>query len=102
MAEATQVTCTDKKCPTHGSLNVRGATFIGKVVSAKERHSAVVGVDYARKVRKYERLEKRRSKLHVHIPHCMSVKEGDTVEVGECRRLSKTKAHVITKILLTV
>ena len=91
--------CNDKKCPHHGSLNLRGATFVGTVVSAKERHSAVVAVDYTRKVRKYERLEKRRSKLHVHVPPCTPVKEGDFVEVSECRKLSKTKAHVVTKIL---
>ncbi len=91
--------CTDKKCPFHGSLRLRGAVFRGKVLSAKERKSAVVGIDYTRKVRKYQRLEKRRSKLHCHVPPCISVKEGDRVEVSECRKLSKTKAHVITKVI---
>lgn len=91
--------CNDAKCPFHGSISLRGALFTGKVISAKERKSAVVAIDYTRKVRKYERLEKRRSKLHCHVPSCLLVKEGDVVEVSECRKLSKTKAHVITKVI---
>ena len=91
--------CNDVKCPFHGTLRMRGAVFIGKVISAKERKSAVVAIDYTRKVRKYERLEKRRSKLHCHVPSCMEVKEGDTVEVAECRKLSKTKSHVVIKVV---
>ena len=91
--------CNDKKCPAHGGLSLRGAVFTGKVVSAKEKRSAVVGIDYTRKVRKYERLEKRRSKLHCHVPGCIAVKEGDLVEVAECRKLSRTKSHVITKVI---
>ena len=75
--------------------------FTGKVISAKEKKSCVVAIDYTRKVRKYERLEKRRSKLHCHVPTCISVKEGDLVEVSECRKLSKTKAHVVTKVILS-
>ncbi len=91
--------CNDDKCQTHGTLSLRGSTFSGIVISAKEKKSAVVAIDYTRKVRKYERLEKRRSKIHCHVPSCITVKEGDTVEVSECRKLSKTKAHVITKVI---
>lgn len=91
--------CNDVKCPTHGSLSLRGAVFIGKVISAKERKSAVIAIDYTRKVRKFERLEKKRSKLHCHVPSCLAVKEGDLVEIAECRKLSKTKSHVVTKVL---
>ncbi|MGC8851180.1 MAG: 30S ribosomal protein S17, partial [Candidatus Micrarchaeia archaeon] len=56
-------------------------------------------IDYQRKVPKYERFEKRRSRIHVHVPECMNVKEGDRVLIGECRKLSKTKAHVVIKKL---
>ncbi len=93
------VECNDKKCPFHGKLSLRGATFFGKVISAKEKRSAVVAINYTRTVRKYQRLEKRRSKLHCHLPACIAVKEGDNVEVSECRKLSKTKSHVITKVM---
>lgn len=78
-------------------IRVHGLVREAVVVSAKERKSAVVQIDYTRKVSKYERLEKRKSRLHVHVPEGMNVKEGDHVLVGECRKLSKTKSHVIIK-----
>ncbi len=95
------VECNDAKCPFHGTLSLRGAVFTGRVTSAKERKSAVVAIDYTRKVRKFERLEKKRSKLHCHVPSCIPIKEGDLVEVAECRKLARTKAHVITKVIST-
>lgn len=91
--------CNDKKCPTHGSLSLRGSIFTGKVISTRAKKSAVVAIDYTRQVRKYERLEKKRSKIHCHVPSCIVVNEGDLVEITECRKLSKTKAHVVTKVL---
>lgn len=89
--------CKDPKCPIHGSLRTRGAVFKGKVVSAKTRKSAVVEIPSLQRVRKYERLEKRRSKIHAYVPECMRVREGDVVRIAECRKLSKTKAHVVVK-----
>jgi small subunit ribosomal protein S17 len=91
--------CTDVKCPTHGSLRVRGAYFEGLVESTKAAKTAVVVVPRVRKIPKYERYEKRRSKIHAYVPPCLVVKEGDKVEIAECRKLSKTKAFVVTKIL---
>ncbi len=89
--------CKDPKCPIHGSLRTRGAVFEGKVVSAKTRKTAVVEIPSLHRVRKYERLEKRRSKIHAHVPECMRVREGDFVRIAECRKLSKTKSHVVVK-----
>jgi small subunit ribosomal protein S17 len=91
--------CTDPKCPHHGSLRVRGAVLQGKVASARAAKTAVVVVPHARLVRKYERYEKRRSKIHAHVPPCTPVREGDRVEIAECRKLSRTKAFVVTKVL---
>ena len=93
------VSCTDANCPTHGSLRVRGAVFEGLVASAKAPKMAVIVIPQVRKVPKYERYEKRRSKIHAHIPGCMTVKEGDRVQVSECRKLSRTKAFVITQVM---
>jgi len=89
--------CKDPRCPTHGGLKVRGTIAQASVVSAKERKSAIVEIPRVHKVRKYERFEKRHGRIHVHVPECISVKEGDRVEIGECRKLSKTKAHVVIK-----
>ncbi len=89
--------CEDENCPVHGSLKVRGMVFEGKVVSAKGKKSAVILREYYRKVPKYERLEKRRSKIHVHVPPCMPVVDGEVVRFAECRKISKTKSHVVLK-----
>ncbi|MFA5246423.1 MAG: 30S ribosomal protein S17 [Candidatus Micrarchaeia archaeon] len=80
-------------------ISTRGMIFAGKVVSTKAPKTAVVAIDYLRKVPKFERVEKRRTKLHVHVPDGMEVKEGDTVKFVECRKLSKTKSHVVTEVL---
>lgn len=80
-------------------ISARGAVMSGIVVSTKAKKTAVVQVDYTRKVSKYGRLEKRRSKIHVHVPDGIEVKEGDTVDFSECRKISKTKSHVVTKVL---
>jgi len=87
--------CGDYRCPKHGGFRTRGRIFEGKVASAKTKTTAVVEIQFLRKVSKYERLEKRRSRLHVHIPACRSVKEGETVKFMECRKLSKTKNFVL-------
>lgn len=88
-----------KLCPVHGSLKTRGMAFEGVVTSTKPAKTAVIEIRYVRKVPKYERFEKRRSKISAHVPECMQVEEGETVQVSECRKISKTKAHVVTKVV---
>ncbi len=89
--------CEDKNCPFHGSLSVRGRTMEGEVVSDKMSGSVVVARQYARKVPKYERLERRTLKVHAHNPPCIGAKAGDRVKIMECRRLSKTKTFVVVQ-----
>ncbi|MCK4327809.1 MAG: 30S ribosomal protein S17 [Candidatus Diapherotrites archaeon] len=91
--------CNDKNCPIHAGLKVRGNLFEATVVSDKMTNSVVVERHYLRKVPKYERLERSRSRLTVHKPACMEVKVGDRVLVGETRKLSKSKSFVVTKVL---
>jgi small subunit ribosomal protein S17 len=88
-------TCTDRDCPFHGTLPVRGQILEGDIVSTKMQKTAVVKKLYMRKNRKYERLEKRSSKYIVHNPPCMEVKVGDHVKIMECRPLSKLVSFVI-------
>ena len=92
-----KATCADPRCTTHGCLKTRGAVLEGKVVSTRAKKMVVVEIPYVRKIKKYERSEKRRSKIHAHLPDCISVKEGDLVQIEECRRLSRTKSFVVTK-----
>lgn len=89
--------CSDKNCPIHGSLKVRGRTFTKKVVKSKSRRTAVIEIETRHYIPKYERYERKTKKLQVHNPDCINAKEGDLVVVKECRPLSKTKHFVIIK-----
>ena len=91
--------CVDENCPFHGNLPCRGRSFTGVIVSDKMYKTAVV--EWVRRyyLRKYERYEKRRTKVKVHNPSCINAKEGDIVTIIECRPLSKTKNFVIVENL---
>jgi small subunit ribosomal protein S17 len=91
--------CSDSKCPFHGTLSVRGRVFEGTVVSDKMSRTVTVEFERVVRIPKYERYERRTSKLHAHNPPCIAAKTGDKVNVAECRRLSKTKAFVVIEKL---
>ena len=92
---APEKACEDPNCPFHGSLPVRGQIIEGKVVSDRAPKTVVVLRSYLKKIAKYERYEKRRSKIHAHNPPCINARVGDTVKIAECRPLSKTKSFVV-------
>ena len=84
------IICTDKNCPIHGRLRVRGKTFQGIVVSKNQKR---IAIEFERMVyiRKYERYAKSKTKIHARLPTCKEkeVKIGDLVKIQECRPLSK-------------
>ena len=91
--------CQDLHCAFHGSLAVRGRQFTGMVKSAKSQKTAVVEWPRLMYVPKFQRYEKRKTKIHVHNPQCVDAKVGDKVIIVECRKISKTKNFVIlTKV----
>lgn len=92
-----KVVCNDKKCPFHGNVKLRGSTLKGIVIASDVYRSATIKNERMFYVKKYERYEKRRTKLRVHNPPCINAKKGDLVIVKECRPLSKTKHFVIVK-----
>jgi small subunit ribosomal protein S17 len=92
-------TCDSDKCPWHGHLKIRGRIFIGNAVSVKASNTAIVEWNYYSKVPKFERYERRNTKIAAHLPKCMAVKVGDKVKVAECRPLSKTKKFVVVEII---
>lgn len=92
--KAPEKECNDKNCPFHGSLPVKPPIRKGIVVSTKMQKTATVLVEYYIYVPKYERYMKKRKKIHVRIPPCLEVKEGDIVYFARTRRLAKTVAHV--------
>ncbi len=87
--------CNDKNCPFHGHLKVRGQIIEGVVVSDSMQNTVVVQKDYLRYIKKYERYEKRRSRIFAHNPPCISAKRGDRVKIMECRPISKAKSFVV-------
>ena len=87
--------CSDDKCAWHGKIPLRGNVMQGKVVSAKALKSAVIKREFLQYLAKYERYQRRHSKISAYNPECISAKEGDTVTIAECRPLSKTKHFII-------
>jgi len=91
--------CDDKYCPFHGNTSVRGRIFQGSVISMAMHKTAVVEWERIRPLRKYERTEKRRTRLKVHHPACLDLNVGDQVRIIESRPISKTKNFVIVEVL---
>ena len=91
--------CEDPKCPWHGKLSLRGRIFVGTVRSAKASKTAVVEWPHVQFLPKYERYERRTSKVIAYNPKCISAKIGDKVRIVECRPLSKTKSFVVIEVL---
>jgi small subunit ribosomal protein S17 len=89
--------CDDVNCPFHGILPVRGQVLVGTVVSNKMDKTVVIQQRHEILIKKYQRYEKRQSKIHAHNPPCIDAKIGDVVTFAECRPLSKTKCFVVIK-----
>ncbi len=87
--------CDDPNCPFHGILPIRGKIIEGNVVSIKMARTVIVEKDYFHLIPKYERYERRHSRIAAHNPECINVKKGDKVKIAECRPLSKTKNFVV-------
>lgn len=87
--------CEDNLCAWHGHLSVRGKIFRGRVRSAKSRNTVIIEWGYNRFVKKYERYERRKSRITAHVPKCIQAVEDDRVVVAECRHISKTKSFIV-------
>lgn len=90
--------CNDPNCPFHGTLPVRGQVLEGIVTNDKAERTITVERSFYKFIRKYERYEKRKSKISAHIPDCIQVQVGDAVKIAECRPLSKTKHFVVVEV----
>ena len=91
-------TCEDDvNCPFHGKIKLRGRIIKGNVISTKMHDTVVIQRDYDFYVPKYERYERRHSRLSAHCPACIEVRVGDEVQVCETRRISKTVAFVVVE-----
>src|SRR5882757_1144228 len=73
-------------------------TVVGVVASDKGDKTIKVVVNYQMRHEKYGKYLKRRTVLHAHDEK-NEAKEGDRVELAECRPLSKTKHHRLLRIV---
>ena len=73
-------------------------TIVGVVASDKGNKTIKVIVEYQQRHPKYGKYLKRRTVLHAHDEK-NDAHEGDTVEITECRPLSKTKHHRLLRIV---
>ena len=91
--------CDDPHCPFHGSLKVRGRIFTGTVVKNRMTKAITVKIDYNKYNNKYQRYERRNTKMSVHLPPCIEVVPGDVVRFMDCRKISKTISSVVIQKL---
>jgi small subunit ribosomal protein S17 len=96
----TSVNCADKFCPFHGkeAVKLRGRTFEGEVIN-KLPGRVKIQFDRVNYISKYERFDKRRTRLHARLPDCLKeeVHMGDWIQISECRPLSKIIHFIVTK-----
>ena len=100
--KVSEVQCSDRLCPEHGDrkLKMRGRMFQGEV-SKKLPGRVTIQFERMLKLPKYERYEKRRTKVHARLPDCMNdeVDVGDLVEIAETRPISKMIHFVVSRIV---
>jgi small subunit ribosomal protein S17 len=73
-------------------------TIEGVVASDKGDKTIKVVVNYQTRHPKYGKFLKRRTVLHAHDEK-NDAKEGDKVEIAECRPISKTKHHRLLRVI---
>ena len=80
-------------------LRMHGRTFIGTVI--KDVFHKTTTIEFPRQVynSKYERFQKRRTRIKVHIPDGFSIKKGDIIKIVETRPISKTKNFIALEII---
>ena len=98
MEKQIQMNCTDKFCPKHGKISLRGRNFKGTVIKKFPKR---VCIEFERTIyiKKYERYAKRKTKLHARLPDCMAdgINTGDYIEIKECRPISKIIHFIVIR-----
>lgn len=81
------------------NLRTHGRIFTGRVISNVFHKTTTV--EFPRQVynSKYERFQKRRTRIKVHVPDDFEVKKGDLIKIIETRPISKTKNFVAVEVV---
>ena len=80
-------------------LSTRGHITVGVVVSDRAKRTVIVQRDIETYIPRYKRYARSISKTPAHNPEEIGARMGDVVEIAECRKISKTKAWIVTKIM---
>ena len=72
--------------------------LVGRVVSDKMQKTVVVRVERRVKHPEMGKIITRSSKYHAHVASG-DFKEGDLVEIAECRPISRTKSWRVTRLV---
>lgn len=83
---------------TKSAERARLRTTIGTVSSAKANKTIKVTIAYQQRHPKYGKYLTRHTVLQVH-DEAGDAREGDTVEIAECRPISKTKHHRLVRVI---
>ncbi|MCH7561538.1 MAG: 30S ribosomal protein S17 [Thaumarchaeota archaeon] len=90
--------CTDRNCPFHGNLSIRGKLFDGKVTGSKAKQTITLQKETAIYFTKFKRYARAKSTIHAHVPNCIDVESGDFVLTAECRPISKSVSYVVIEV----
>tara|TARA_Y100000310_G_C20688081_1_gene820397 strand:- start:2952 stop:3275 length:324 start_codon:yes stop_codon:yes gene_type:complete len=74
----------------------RGRTFQG-IVTKKFSNRVVIEFERIIYIQKYERYQKKKTKIHARLMGNIDVQIGDLIQVQECRPLSKLIHFIVTK-----
>jgi ribosomal protein uS17 len=78
-------------------FRTHGRAFTGIVVSDRMAKTVTVAWERRHYVPKYQRYERRYSKVKAHNPPEIDAKAGDKVTIMETRPISKTKHFIVIK-----
>lgn len=91
------MTTTQQTSPSEARVALK-RTLVGRVAAAKMTKTVTVLVERKVKHPLYGKYIVRSKKYHAHDEQGQ-YKEGDLVEIEECRPLSRTKAWVVTRLV---
>jgi ribosomal protein S17 len=81
----------------NAAFRTHGRTFTGTVVSDRMARTVTVAWERRHYVPKFQRYERRYSKVKAHNPPEIDAKAGEKVTIMETRPISKTKHFIIIK-----
>ena len=73
-------------------------TLVGRVVSDRMQKTVTVLIERRVKDTLMGKTQTRSRKYHAHVPSG-EYKNGDLVEIAECRPISKTKSWTVTRLI---